>query len=596
MQQPAPENVDRPGGQQPGAGGNFMGMIFRMVMFWYLMNYFKGNNKTPTTPKMPNLFKKGESVDILVYFNTSSRLSVDLLDREANWQILEVELASSETLRQNITYKIPEPAKHNESLFIHVIGMRSGHDFDPHHGFFGTWTLTHYGPKRKEVKEKNLLFEENTKTEKDKEKEEEAREIVSYWKPKLTVAVVDDFSLHSRETVPPHLRHMWHHNEEEQFYYPMVYFNEFWLLKSHMVELNETVDDLSIELTFATMQPWQIQLITQMEESFKMQQSMGVNSDDETDQFKRILVEGNPILLGITFVVSLLHSVFDFLAFKNDIGFWKNNRSMEGLSARSILINAGCQLVIFLYLMDNETSFVILVSSGIGLLIEFWKVTKAMKVTIEWKHNLPWPHFEDRASYSNSETKKYDAEAMRYMSYVLYPLVIGYSVYALINETHKSWYSWILSSLVGAVYAFGFILMCPQLYLNYKLKSVAHLPWRQLTYKFLNTIIDDLFAFVITMPWLHRLSVFRDDLVFVIYLYQWYVYGVDRTRVNEFGFAQEGPQDGQETETTEQREVEAESNEDTGLRRRHRETVEVGHVEEVEPARLHESSEDKKDQ
>ena len=36
-----------------------------------------------------------------------------------------------------------------------------------------------------------------------------------------------------------------------------------------------------------------------------------------------------------------------------------------------------------------------------------------------------------------------------------------------------------------------------QLFLNWKLKSVAHLPWRQMSYKFLNTIIDDLFAFVI---------------------------------------------------------------------------------------------------
>ena len=33
-------------------------------------------------------------------------------------------------------------------------------------------------------------------------------------------------------------------------------------------------------------------------------------------------------------VVSLLHTVFDMLAFRNDIGFWKNNKSMEGLSAR----------------------------------------------------------------------------------------------------------------------------------------------------------------------------------------------------------------------------------------------------------------------
>ncbi|XP_056696828.1 UDP-N-acetylglucosamine transporter UGNT1-like isoform X1 [Spinacia oleracea] len=40
---------------------------------------------------------------------------------------------------------------------------------------------------------------------------------------------------------------------------------------------------------------------------------------------------------------------------------------------------------------------------------------------------------------------------------------------------------------------------------------VAHMPWRQMTYKFLKTIIDDLFAFVINMPTLHRLLVFRDE-------------------------------------------------------------------------------------
>lgn len=39
-----------------------------------------------------------------------------------------------------------------------------------------------------------------------------------------------------------------------------------------------------------------------------------------------------------------------------------------------------------------------------------------------------------------------------------------------------------------------------------------------------NTFIDDVFAFIITMPTAHRLACFRDDLVFVIYLYQrWWV-------------------------------------------------------------------------
>lgn len=54
-------------------------------------------------------------------------------------------------------------------------------------------------------------------------------------------------------------------------------------------------------------------------------------------------------------------------------------------------------------------------------------------------------------------------------------------------------------------------------------------------YKFLNTFIDDLFAFTIKMPFLHRLATLRDDVIFFIYLYQRWAYKIDYTRVNEFG-------------------------------------------------------------
>lgn len=81
--------------------------------------------------------------------------------------------------------------------------------------------------------------------------------------------------------------------------------------------------------------------------------------------------------------------------------------------------------------------------------------------------------------------------------------------------------------------------MTPQLFINYKLKSVAHLPWRMLTYKFLNTFIDDIFAFVIKMPTMYRLGCFRDDIIFLIYLYQRWIYRVDHRRVNEFGVSGE---------------------------------------------------------
>ena len=74
-----------------------------------------------------------------------------------------------------------------------------------------------------------------------------------------------------------------------------------------------------------------------------MQQSWGAMGEGESDEFKRVLLEGNPFFLALTFCVSLLHSVFDFFAFKNDIGFWRNKKSVEGLSVRSIGINCFMQ-------------------------------------------------------------------------------------------------------------------------------------------------------------------------------------------------------------------------------------------------------------
>lgn len=56
------------------------------------------------------------------------------------------------------------------------------------------------------------------------------------------------------------------------------------------------------------------------------------------------------------------------------------------------------------------------------------------------------------------------------------------------------------------------------------------MPSKALFYRFLNTIIDDLFSFIITMPTLHRISCFRDDAIFLIYIYQRWIYKVDKTR------------------------------------------------------------------
>jgi len=42
------------------------------------------------------------------------------------------------------------------------------------------------------------------------------------------------------------------------------------------------------------------------------------------------------------------------------------------------------------------------------------------------------------------------------------------------------------------------------------------------------------------MPTVHRIACLRDDVCFLIYIYQWYLYPVDKARVNEFGRAYAG--------------------------------------------------------
>ena len=37
------------------------------------------------------------------------------------------------------------------------------------------------------------------------------------------------------------------------------------------------------------------------------------------------------------------------------------------------------------------------------------------------------------------------------------PLLVAYSIYSLVYETHRGWYSYIISTLTSFVYMFGFV-------------------------------------------------------------------------------------------------------------------------------------------
>lgn len=353
--------------------------------------------------------------------------------------------------------------------------------------------------------------------------------LVSHWKGNYTLSLITDVNVFPQGGIPPQIVNFFQFEETGDFYYPILWQNDFWVLREDYNPLNSSVTTLSLDLHFEPLSLLKFSIFAQLGTSFSMQRDMFGAEEGETEEFKRMLIDNPPWLLALTFTISLVHSVLDILAFKNEISFWKNRKSMQGLSLRTIYISIISNVIILLYLFDNDTNWMILASAAVGTVIEMWKITKAATVTFTRWGRLPWIKITEKQSYAS--TKMYDDEAMKYLIWTAYPLLIGYAIYSLYYENHKSWYSWIVGSLAGCVYTFGFIMMTPQLFINYRMKSVAHLPWRSFIYKAINTFIDDLFAFIIRMPTMHRLRCFRDDLIFIVYLYQRWIYPIDPNRV-----------------------------------------------------------------
>uniref|UniRef100_A0A8C3VIS9 Lipid scramblase CLPTM1L n=1 Tax=Catagonus wagneri TaxID=51154 RepID=A0A8C3VIS9_9CETA len=360
-------------------------------------------------------------------------------------------------------------------------------------------------PRPEEV---NLLTGESAtqQVENEKRPTNALDEPVSHWRPRLTLNVmVDDFVFDGASLPADVHRYMKMIQLGRTVHYlPILFIDQLSNRVRDLMVINRSTTELPLTVSYDKISLGRLRFWIHMQDAVYSLQQFGF-SEKDADEVKGIFVDTNLYFLALTFFVAAFHLLFDFLAFKNDISFWRRKKSMIGMSTK------------------------------------LWKVKKALKMSVVWRGLRPAFQF-GTSSESERETEQYDTQAMAFLSYLLYPLCIGGAIYSLLNVKYKSWYSWLINSFVNGVYAFGFLFMLPQLFVNYKMKSVAHLPWKAFTYKAFNTFIDDVFAFVITMPTSHRLACFRDDVVFLVYLYQRWLYPVDKSRVNEFGESyEEGP-------------------------------------------------------
>ena len=414
-----------------------------------------------------------------------------------------------------------------------------------------------------------------------------------YWKPEVAVKLVSETTLYPTDYV--HTSHMDVVQVDRQLagrkpfesgyaYLPGLYVDEMGLTSEKYIPVNNTVDALPLRISFDSgdviddddddddasadgLSPGRWRLLRHLANNLESQKDFGFEESD-IDDVKRLIADTNVTLLGITVMASVLHLLFEFLTFKNDVEFWRGNKDLTGLSVRALFMDFFSQAIILLYLIEKGGSLLMTIPAACGCLIALWKAQRgsglkfvkadptAENVTLYNKIfrllgtelqatrlRAAASKREDKKSDNGSESKdlaalseETDQLATRFLGkYLMFPLILGYTCHTLINEEHSGWYSWFITSASSAMYGLGFVFMTPQLFLNYKLKSVAHLPWKVLGYRFVNTFIDDLFAFIIRMPTMARISCFRDDIVFIIYLWQRYLYPVDTSRPVEGG-------------------------------------------------------------
>ena len=394
--------------------------------------------------------------------------------------------------------------------------------------------------------------------------------LVTHIRPRLSVFVVGSPPTFPRSQPPPDITiHPVHAPKElaqrgyRVAYRPLVAVDEFTITRREyaVMDPDPARADPTMTVNVRPLNIGLFRMMSQMVHSMDMMQNNFGMSESDLDELKEMFTGQDWRYLALTFGVSILHSWFAFLAFKNDIGFWKQKSNLEGLSVRTQWTSFVCQLIIFANLLDRgQSSWIIVGEMGVSVCIEGWKVTKFLARDGVFHRLLGVGAKALDKSQMQKDTELYDKRAMRFLSYLLYPVVLAYGGYSLFYHPQRSWRSWVLRTLANGVYMFGFIAMTPQLYINYRLKSVAHLPWKAFMYKAFNTFIDDVFAFAIAMPTIHRLACLRDDLVFFVYLYQRWLYPVDKKRVNEFGRAYETDENGEEKKEIGEEEETAEDN------------------------------------
>lgn len=344
---------------QPTGMEKFMSIVKSMIMrglvIYFVMSFFRRpQTPPPGSPGSPgtadgsvqlpqgaatNLFQNGTLFDLYVYLSETQEFDGFQDDRALVWTqegLVYGDWTSGADqdgcYAFSTSFPTSERLRNNGSIYLHAYVVSHGKSPDPAAGkgrYSKKWTI-HQVKQLNKFKKKiyaktaNLLTGKTEATEEEQAKAKEGikHEIFSHWHPNITINLVVDYTNWIPGQVPPPIDEFVEFTTSMQNYKPIMYVNNYWNLNKEYMPINQTVKSLNFTVTFQplSMFKWQMYSAQEMKNRFNMMANlMGDDGEEDEDQdsIKEAFLETNVYLLAMTFVVSIVHSIFEFLAFKN---------------------------------------------------------------------------------------------------------------------------------------------------------------------------------------------------------------------------------------------------------------------------------------
>ena len=203
---------------------------------------------------------------------------------------------------------------------------------------------------------------------------------VPHWIPKATMRFVPDRTTYPIDQIPANVANHLFVEPRSRRYRGIVYHDDMAVTNEVLVAWNDSIAHypLALGVAPAGVATWQFHMHIQN----TIAMLMGTMGGDErdADEMRNLVTGTNPVMLALAMIISVLHLLFDALAFKSDISFWNGLETLRGLSTRAVFAQLVCEIVITLFLQHEGSSLLVLFPATAGIFVQAWKVVKVWRV------------------------------------------------------------------------------------------------------------------------------------------------------------------------------------------------------------------------